>query len=70
MRGGGCMARQLANPALRSVRQMQGLQVAEPCILLLSYDMYPPPLIWHVSSSSHMTCILLLSYNMYPPPLI
>jgi len=23
------------------------------CILLLSYGMYPPPLIWHVSSSSH-----------------
>jgi len=31
------------------------------CILLLSYGMYPPPLIWHVSSSSHMACILLLS---------
>jgi hypothetical protein len=49
---------------LRSERNMK-------CILLLSYDMYPPPLIWHVSSSSHfclfrsernMTCILLLSY--------
>jgi hypothetical protein len=40
------------------------------CILLLSYDMYPPPLILHVSSSSHMTCILLLSYDMYPPPLM